>query len=285
MRLRHVVLMACVLFCWIWALPLLCVGLIFSTPLFLFLIFWSTSISCYLQWRNASWICGDHWLRDIVSSIPWFEWFPCNTLSISDTPQVVCVHPHGFLSCGALVGIHFVPGNRTIFCVAPALFYIPVFGWCIRLLGCIPAKRDIMLRALRQGYSVLVVPGGVPEVILSEQCRDTLLFLKQRYGFVKVAMACRVPLLPVFVRGETALFRPVQWPLFKLRVHLSYVLNIPLTLPFFAGWYGTWIPKRKPLTLLEGKRVVTKGVPMFACKRKYVRHLRELENTIETIKL
>lgn len=285
MRLRHVVLMACVLFCWIWTFPLLCVGLIFCTPLFLFLTFWCTLFSCFLQWHNASWICGDHWLRDIVSAIPWYEWFPCNTIHISNLPQVVCVHPHGFLSCGALAGIHFVPGNRTIFCVAPALFYIPIFGWCIRLLGCIPAKKDIMSRALKQGYSILVVPGGVPEVVLSEKSEDTLLFLNQRFGFVKVAMTHRVPLLPVFVHGETALFETLRWPCFKLRVLLSYRTNIPFILPLFLGWYGTWLPKRKPLTLTAGDWVTTKGVPLVVCKRAYVKHLRQLEKKIASIKL
>ena len=283
MRLRHVVLMACVLFCWIWALPLLCLGLILATPFCLTLAIVCILVSCYLQWRDETVVCGNHWLRKRVARIPWHEWFPCNTIPIPNKPHVVCVHPHGVLCCGALAGIHFVPGNRTIFCVAPALFFIPVFGWCIRLLGCIPARRDIMAQALRQGYSVLVVPGGVPEMVLAERGQDNLLFLKQRFGFVKLAMQHRVPLLPIFVRGETALFRMWKWPWLAPRVRLSWSLNIPLTLPLFGGHYGTWIPQRKALTLFVGQVVVTKGVPLHVCKRKYMRHLIVIANTIQSI--
>lgn len=238
--------MAVLTFCWIWLLPLMCVGFFFSIPAIVVSLPVCIGISVTLQWWQHNKIYVAHPIRRTLSVIPWHQWFPCNRITISKT-SVIAVHPHGLLSCGALAGIHFVPASTTVFCVAPLLFYIPVLGWFIRVMGCVPARYDIMLKCLRDGHSVLVVPGGVPELVMAEK-RDDHTWFKRR-GFIRLAKEAQVPVQSVFVQGECSTYTMIQGPLHDTRVDLSWKTNVPLVCPVFWGWYGTWLPRRVPLTL------------------------------------
>lgn len=244
MKVVHILLMAILTFCWIWLLPLLCIGFFFSVGWIVVFLPVSIIISLSLQWWQHGQIYAQHPLRRIMSMVPWYQWFPCTCLDIPDT-SVVAVHPHGLLCCGALAGIHFVPRSKTVFCVAPLLFYIPVLGWVMRVLGCVPARYDIMLQCLRTGHSVLVVPGGVPELVMAEQGDDRNWYV--RSGFIRLANEADVPIQMVFVSGECSTFRMFQGPFHTARVQVSR--TIPLVCPIFWGWYGTWLPRRVPLLL------------------------------------
>lgn len=246
MKLIHVVVMAVLTFCWIWLLPLMILGLFLSVPAIVVGLPVCIVISITLQWWQHGQIISEHPVRNLLCQIPWHEWFPCNTLTI-EKPCVVAVHPHGLLCCGALAGIHFVPGSTTLFCVAPLLFYIPILGWCIRVLGCIPARIDVMRKCLEQGHSLVVVPGGVPELVLCEYGKDTKWF--QRGGFIRLANEANVPIVAVFARGECSTYTMLEGPFLKQRVHWSWKTNVPLVLPIFIGWYGSWLPKRVPIQL------------------------------------
>ena len=49
-------------------------------------------------------------------------------------------------------------------------------------------------------------PGGAQEVILMKDETEIVLFLKSRYGLVKLAMQYGVPLVPVFTFGQRATY-------------------------------------------------------------------------------
>ena len=246
MKVVHILLLAVLTFCWIWLLPLLCIGFFFSVPVIVVSLPISIFISITLQWWQHGQIYVEHPIRKSMSMIPWHKWFPCNCIEIPET-SVVAVHPHGLLCCGALTGIHFVPGSKTVFCVAPLLFYIPILGWFIRVLGCVPARYDIMLQCLRAGHSILVVPGGVPELVMAEVRNDRKWF--KRGGFIRLANEAGVSIQMVFVRGECSTYRMLEGPGHEQRVQASWRTNVPMVCPIFLGWYGTWLPRRVPLTL------------------------------------
>lgn len=185
-------------------------------------------------------------LRDFLASFQLYNWFPCNTIVIKKQ-RVISVCPHGLLSCGALAGVHFVKGSETIFCVAPILYFVPLLGHSLNLLGCIPATRKSMENVLVKGYSLIVVPGGVPELVLSETNNDSEFY--PRFGFLKLAKEFKVCVLSVFVNGETNLYNVIQLPCLRNRVKLSWFFNIPFMFPLISGFYGTWMPKRVKLTL------------------------------------
>ena len=280
MKWYHVLVMGVLTFCWIWALPLLMLGFVCSIPACLALLPACLLISVGCQWHCHDKLMPSSWLRRLISTIPWHQWFPCNVLDVPKAPSILCVHPHGILCCGALVGLHLIPQSQTLFCVAPLLFYVPVLGWLARLLGCIPASYPIMKSALEQGYPLIIVPGGVPELVLTEKGDDTAFFLEQRFGFLKLAMETQVPLFPIFSKGETATYRLVQAPWLSWRVRLSWQWNVPLVFPWFRGWYNLWLPRRVPLELVCGPFLQTtqqysrRTVQTF--QRQYSKELRRL---------
>ena len=262
-------------FCWIWLLPILCICIFFSVPFALFFLSTSIMISLTLQWWFHGQVTPNTWLRQWVNCCPWYEWFPCNRISIHET-SIIAVHPHGLLCCGALAGIHFIPGSQTVFCVAPLLFYIPILGWCIRALGCIPARYDIMSGALKQGFSVIVVPGGVPELVSAETGDDCQTV--QRSGFLRLAHEINVKVHCVFVKGECATFTMWKAPFHDQRVQMSLKSNIPFVFPMFLGWYGTWLPKRVPL-FLNIRRIETYD------KQEYYLQLQHLQKKNKALKI
>lgn len=247
MKSIHVLLFGILTGIWIWSLPILCVAAFFMMPMAMLTLFVLVVVGSYLQYTSDGRPIHDHWIRKYVSNIPWYEWFPCNQLTIDS--GLIAVHPHGILCCGTLAGIHFVKGSKTCMCIAPIVFYIPVIGILARYLGCIPATRLSMLTALRKGLPVIVVPGGVPEIVLAETGDDTRRF--KRYGFLKIARDVRCKLSMVFVRGECSLYRLCRGPFLEWRAWISWRLNIPFVMPIMLGWYGTWLPKRSKLTLVS----------------------------------
>jgi hypothetical protein len=244
MRLQHIVMMCVLTFFWIWSLPLLCIACVFAFPTALVLLAASLALSLGMQMYYHEQILARHPIRRWISKIPWHQWFPCNRLKF-DGPAVIGVHPHGLLCCGAVVGIHLVPESNTILCVAPILFYVPVIGWLLRVIGCIPARKPDMRLALKSGHALLVVPGGVPEIVLAETGDDRRRF--PRHGFLNLRTG--VPVVAVFVRGECKTYRMFRGPFLKQRVWLSWRFNVPLVMPILWGWYGTWLPRRVPLYL------------------------------------
>lgn len=278
MRWYHILLMGVLTFCWIWALPLLLVGFFFSIPACLAILPACILISIGFQWKCHGRLMSSSWLRRMISKIPWHQWFPCNVLDVPTTPSILSVHPHGVLCCGAIAGIHLVPESQTLFCVAPILFYVPVLGWIARLLGCIPADYNSMKSAITQGYPLLVVPGGVPELVMAERCDDTAFFIEKRFGFLKLAIETQVPLFPIFSKGETSTYRLVKAPLLEWRVWLSWKLNVPVVFPWFRGWYNLWLPRRVPIKLVYGSFLKTQikysRESLQAFKKHYIKELR-----------
>lgn len=71
----------------------------------------------------------------------------------------------------------------------------------------LPASRDSITQILKSGKSVVLVPGGVREIHFVKKGKEVV-FLKQRFGFVKLAIQTGSPLLPVFAFGQTAAYTP-----------------------------------------------------------------------------
>ena len=86
----------------------------------------------------------------------------------------------------------------------------------------------MMKRVLRRGEQGLIVVGGVQEVVLTGNADLEELYLKNCYGFVKVAIQAGTPLVPVYTFGES-LATGVDWvPFRELRKWLSYKLVFPV---------------------------------------------------------
>lgn len=245
MRSYQIIILIILSGIWIWSLPILMVAAFFMIPMACLSIVVLFILGTYFQYTSDGNPMVDHWLRRFISKIPWHEWFPCNQLKIDS--GIIAAHPHGILCCGTLAGIHFVPGSRTCMCIAPIVFYVPIIGIAARYLGCIPATKKSMSIALQQGLPVLVVPGGVPEIVIAERQDDCQRF--KRHGFLRLAKDCKSKVTAVFINGECSLYKMFRGPFLQARIWISWRLNIPLVFPIMLGWYGSWVPKRHPLHL------------------------------------
>jgi 2-acylglycerol O-acyltransferase 2 len=81
-----------------------------------------------------------------------------------DKSYIFGLHPHGILPLGGLSGPN---GFKALFptipfrvLVASFCFYMPVYREILLASGAIDASRFSAMRALKKGYSLVLVPGG-----------------------------------------------------------------------------------------------------------------------------
>jgi 1-acyl-sn-glycerol-3-phosphate acyltransferase len=77
---------------------------------------------------------------------------------------------------------------------------LPLFGAAIQPFGALRATPENALRALASGAQVLVYPGGDIEAYRHTRDRDKVCW-GQRSGFVRVAQAAGVPIVPIVAHG------------------------------------------------------------------------------------
>jgi 1-acyl-sn-glycerol-3-phosphate acyltransferase len=175
--------------------------------------------------------------------------------------NLITSHPHGILCLGPLLTIHLKPGSTTYFAVTPLLFKIPIFGWIISMMGCIPATVDHIKSALERS-SVILVPGGIPEIILYETDEH----YTRRYGLFKF----KVPIVPIITLSVH--YKRVKIPFKRLRVDIANRLGIPIVFPWLFGWYNTWLPKRTPIKVKVLDNFTCNG-NIEECRLKYYSYL------------
>lgn len=81
-----------------------------------------------------------------------------------------------------------------------AMVQVPPFGRVIRRFGAVRATPDNALAGLASGAQVLVYPGGDLDAYRHARRRDEVV-LGPRTGFVRVAQAAGVPIVPIVAHG------------------------------------------------------------------------------------
>ena len=261
-------LFACILVAWLFVLPSCLFACLCGSFWLLCALPFSYAASRRLV-NSAVVFKEDHTLRQLLSAVAWHDWFEACAVPSDFGESIVCVHPHGLLSLGTLSMLHFVPGSRTVLAVAPALFYIPIFGLLGPYLGLVPATKKGLQAVLKSERTLLILPGGVPEIVCAEAAECTL-FIKRRMGLFKLAFEAGRDLQIIILEGEEKLYRPLCLPSLKQRIWLSWATNLPFMLPWFGGYYGTFIPRPIPLKARLLKLVeVSKATSLFDLKKYY----------------
>ena len=216
------------IFLWLYALPFVFLSSILWTPFVL--------LSLPICYVSTLFLDDSEYVRTLLSKMPYHWWFGAiDRPNLPNTPHLIAYHPHGVFCIGAIVGLHLQPGGTTKFAVSPWLFTVPVVGTVAVMLGCIPATKKSILNALKK-HSVILVPGGVPELVTGE-------LYTRRFGFLKLG----VPILPVVCKSE---FYTVLDIGFKdIRIHIAKEYGIPIMFPWIFGWHNTWVPRRVPIKL------------------------------------
>ncbi|EEY54640.1 2-acylglycerol O-acyltransferase, putative [Phytophthora infestans T30-4] len=179
----------------------------------------------------------------------------------SNKKYIFGFHPHGIivLSRVSTYGGNWekvFPGIPTRALGASTMFYVPLGRELCLWLGGVDASRSTADKVLNDGTSIVVYPGGVPEIFKTDpNSKVNELVLKKRLGFVKLAMRHGAELVPSFVFGEKWLYN--MWnPPQGVIDFFRKTLRIPMIV--FWGKF-MWMPKQPP----KGKRFgVVYGKPI-----------------------
>ena len=182
------------------------------------------------------------------------------------TQYVFGWHPHGILilSRMAMYGGVFealFPGIETRVLGATPIFFWPGSREISLWLGAVDASLGTAKRVLAAGLSVIVYPGGSKEIFKTDRrSTETVLELKERAGFVRLAMQHGTPLVPVVVFNEREAYTRVDVPTW-LRDLCLRTLRVPVLL--FYGRFGL-LPYRLSLGVVFGAPMPVEHVPDIA---------------------
>ena len=100
----------------------------------------------------------------------------------------------------------------------------------------------------RSGDSVLVLPGGEAEQIRTKYGRE-IVYVKNRKGFIKLAIRQGVPVVPMYVFGVSDYYYTSD---FLLGPRLWLTKNLQICIPFAIG-LGPFCPFAKKTTVVFGE--------------------------------
>jgi 2-acylglycerol O-acyltransferase 2 len=117
---------------------------------------------------------------------------------------IFLIEPHDVLPVG-IAGFHReVSGlNKDITgCLSSACFSVPLMRHMYTWLKCGNVSKKSLVKALDAGKSVVICPGGAQEVAYMESDDEIILFIKSRFGLVKLALQSGTPIIPSFCFGQ-----------------------------------------------------------------------------------
>ncbi|KAI6236594.1 Acyltransferase [Aphelenchoides besseyi] len=239
-------------------------------------------MALYLVWLGYDWNIGElgsrpmQWYRNHRIWDKMANYFPANLIKTVNLPAdrnyLFGCHPHGILSIGVFAnfctnGTQFsskFPGIQSYAASLPSQFYYPWRHEIVSALGVICSSATGISKILSRpkgGNAVCLVVGGAEEALDAHRDNYTLC-LKNRKGFIKLALRQGASLVPVYSFGETELFTQFENPkgsrlrefqsIFKKRVGVAPVLFYGSSL--FGNQIG-FLPHRNRLITVVGSPI------------------------------
>lgn len=170
-------------------------------------------------------------------------------------------HPHGLIPAAAAWFHHTpqwrerFPETRPVTLGASAIFLAPVLRDVVMWSGARTVSRRSMARALAEGHSIVLCPGGQAELVEHEEGNTTVLCTHHK-GFIRMAIEAGAAVCPVFVFGEAQAQRNLL-PWKSLQRWTIRKLGFPV--PFVpTGYLGiSPLPQPIPLTFVCGPHIPT----------------------------
>ncbi|KAM7344416.1 2-acylglycerol O-acyltransferase 2-like [Cochliomyia hominivorax] len=232
----------------------------------------------YLALRNN--FISDH-LRD---------YFPVQLIKTAELKPnrnyLFASFPHGIMGVGNSINasnnigkwLQLFPGIRPKIATLDMNFYLPFMRELCRLWGLVSCSKESLTHYLtksndpkheenKDGFTstaVIVLVGGAQEALYAHP-RNYVLQLKNRKGFVKIAIRTGCPIVPTFSFGEVDVFDQIPNPpeslLWKFQTFVKKITGVsPLIIlgrGIFQYSFG-FLPHRRPITQVVGTPIEIK---------------------------
>ena len=191
-----------------------------------------------------------------------------------EKPVLYCCHPHGMYA--TIWFLHFCSGStgfhrKVKFAVHSFLLRIPVMAQVAELLGCIEASENDIVMALREGYSVALLVGGVKEQMYQVK-GERKLFL-ERTGFIHAAKKGNADIVPVYCAAEFDLFKSQDGIILNTFQEIWFaIFGIPFTV-CTLGTFKRWVSYLGAESNVVFPTIIGKPIswrlPTITIKKKY----------------
>ena len=113
---------------------------------------------------------------------------------------------------------------------------------------------------IESGRSVLVLPGGIAEMIRSRPGPLYGIVAKDRKGFVRLALEQGAALVPVFAFGANEVILQSQNRTIKA-INAWFAKRFAFFFPVYFGRWMTLVPFSRPVTVVTGAPIPVTHVP------------------------
>ncbi|XP_019802104.1 diacylglycerol O-acyltransferase 2 isoform X1 [Sagmatias obliquidens] len=184
-------------------------------------------------------------------------------------------HPHGIMGLGAFCNFSTeatevskkFPGIRPYLATLAGNFRMPVLREYLMSGGICPVNRDTidyLLSKNGSGNAIIIVVGGAAESLSSMPGKNAVT-LRNRKGFVKLALHHGADLVPTYSFGENEVYKQVifeegswgRWVQKKFQKYIGFAPCIFHGRGLFSS--DTWglVPYSKPITTVVGEPITT----------------------------
>lgn len=214
------------------------------------------------------------WWRENRIFEAWRSYFQLHVYSEKESQHKKILYtfvPHGLFPFGLTLISGLLFKNQDIkIAIASNMFYIPVFGFLLRVLGCVEANKDIFTKYNK----IVLIPDGIAGAFYSDRTHERL-FLRQRKGFLRYAVQEGFVVTPVYCFGHTQLYDVYGLSELSRRLRFTFI--------FFCGRKPTiWLPHARPVSIVFGKPIICKE-SVDETHVIYMDALKELYDNYKTI--
>lgn len=293
------------------ALAQLCIAVFIGL---LFTRFWLVSV-LYAAWWYLDWDTpqqGGRRIQALRRCVVWKymkDYFPVSLVKTAELDPsrnyLAGFHPHGVLAAGAFLNLctestsfpEIFPGIRPYLMMLTVWFRAPFFRDYIMSGGLVTSDKESAAHILsrKDGGNLLgVIVGGAQEALNARPGAYKLL-LRNRKGFVRLALMHGADLVPIFSFGENDLYDQVEnspgsW-LRLIQNRLQKIMGI--SLPLFHGrgifqYNFGLLPYRRPITTVVGKPIRVQKIQnpsQEEVDRLHQHYIKELCDLFEAHKL
>ncbi|KAI1328371.1 diacylglycerol acyltransferase-domain-containing protein [Xylariaceae sp. FL0255] len=253
------------------------------------------------------------WFRRSFIWTFFVDYFPARLHKTHDLPPtrkyIFGYHPHGIISHGAWAAFatdalgfsQKFPGITNSLLTLDSNFRIPFYREYVLSMGVRSVSKESIVNILTKGgpngegmgRAVTVVVGGARESLEAHPGTFRLI-LKERKGFIKLAVRCGADLVPVLAFGENDLYdqvRTQEHPMMH-RIQMFFLKVWKFTLPFLHGrgifnYDVGLMPYRRPLNVVVGAPIKVRqssSVSSEEVNRLHELYVAELEKLWERYK-